>query len=72
MANDIIVIDENKPINNESVICSTLPTGFYSKLLKRGYYSKELTIENLQSKYDERFDDPAYYFGLGNETVVGG
>lgn len=31
MAVDIIRIDTNKPINNKYVICSALPTGFYSK-----------------------------------------
>jgi hypothetical protein len=69
---DIIRIDETKPINVEYAVCSTLPTGFRSKLLKFGYYSNNLTIENLESKYAERFDDPSYYFGLGNATVVGG
>ena len=66
MANDIIVLDPTKPINNEYIVCSTTPTGFSSKLLKFGYYSNDLTIENIQAKYDNRFDDPAYYYGGGN------
>ena len=24
-------------------------------------------ISDIQAKYDDRFDDPAYYYGLGNE-----
>lgn len=71
MANDITIIDATKPINVEYSVCSALPTGFRTKLLKFGYYNQNLTIENIQDKYDERFDDPAYYFGIGNDTVVG-
>jgi hypothetical protein len=67
MANDIMALDSTKPINQEHVVCSALPTGFRSKLLKFGYYSNNLTIENIEDKYDTRFDDPAYYYGLGNE-----
>lgn len=62
MANDIMIIDATKPINVEYVVCSTLPTGFSSKLLKFGYYSNNLTIENIQDKYTNRFDDPSYYY----------
>lgn len=65
MVNDIIAIDPSKPVNVEYVVCSTLPTGYRSKLLKFGYYSNNLTIENIQNKYDNRFDDPSYYYGGG-------
>ena len=47
MANDIMIIDNTKPINVEYVVCSTLPTGKRSKLLRFGYYSNNLTIEGL-------------------------
>jgi len=65
MANDILRLDNTKPINVEYAVCSALPTGSRSKLLKFGYYSNNLTIENIQSKYDNRFDDPSYYYGGG-------
>lgn len=65
MANDIEVIDPLKPINVEYVVCSTLRTGVSSRLLKFGYYSQNLTIENIEDKYDNRFDDPSYYHGTG-------
>lgn len=58
-------LNSDKPINVEYTICSTLPTGFSSKLLRFGYYSNNLTIENIQNKYDNRFDDPSYYHGGG-------
>ena len=71
MANDIIRIDPLQPINVEYAVCSAMPTGKRSSLLKFGYYSQNLTIENIESKYDDRFDDISYYT-LGNSTLVGG
>jgi len=65
MANDIMSIDPTKPINVEYVVCSALPTGKTSKLLRFGYYSQNLTIENIENKYENRFDDPSYYYGSG-------
>lgn len=72
MANDIIAIDSSKPINVEHAVCSALPTGHRNTLLKFGYYSNSLTIANIEDKYENRFDDPSYYYGTGNSTVVGG
>lgn len=71
MANDIIAIDPIKPINNKYAICSALPTGFYSKRLIRANLPKSLTIANIESKFDHRFDDPSYYYG-GSGDVNGG
>lgn len=65
MANDIMIIDSSKPVNVEYVVCSTTPTGYTTKLLKFGYYSNNLTIENIDNKYETRFDDPSYYYGNG-------
>jgi hypothetical protein len=79
MANDIMVIDSSKPINVEYSVCSTLPTGYRTKLLKFGYYSNNLTIASIQAKYETRFDDPSYYYGSTggtgldpNVTIIGG
>lgn len=66
MAIDIIRIDETKPINNKYAICSALPTGRFAKLLIRSNHPGDLTIENIESKFDNRFDDPSYYYGVGN------
>jgi len=59
------------PINNKKAICSTLPTGQTAKLLVRSNYPVNLTIENIESKFGSRFDDPSYYFGTGGEVLVG-
>jgi hypothetical protein len=63
MANDIQAAISGVAINNKRAVCSTLPTGETAKLLVRPDYPKNLTIENIQDKYDNRFDDPRYYQG---------
>lgn len=65
MANDIIAIDVSKGINNKYAVCSAVTSGYYSKHLVRGNYPVNLTIENIQAKFDHRFDDPSYYYGGG-------
>lgn len=72
MANDITVAISGVAINNKRAVCSTLPTGQTAKLLVRPNYPVNLTIENIQSKFTNRFDDPAYYYGIGNSNLVGG
>jgi hypothetical protein len=72
MANDIIAIDLNKPVNLEYAVCSATPTGFRSKLLKSGYYAQNLTIENIENKYDDRFIDGLLIRFGTNQTIVGG
>lgn len=65
MANDISVAISGQPINNKKAICSTLPTGQTAKLLIRHNYPVDLIIENIQSKYDNRF-----YNGIFT-TIIG-
>jgi len=70
MAIDIIAIESGNPINNTSAICSALPTGKYSKLIVRPNYPVDLTIENIEEKFTDRFDDITYYT-IGSDTLVG-
>lgn len=73
MVIDIEAIDTNKPINNIYLNCTTLRTANAYKpnrLVKEGF-DLLLTIENIQEKYDDRFDDITYYT-LGNSIIVGG
>lgn len=63
MANDITVAISGVAINDKRAVCSTLPTGETAKLLVRPNYPVDLTIENIQDKFDNRFDDPSYYYG---------
>lgn len=71
MANDIITAINGLPINDKRTICSTLPTGYSSKRIVRPNYPVNLTIENIQNKFGERFDDPSYYYG-SNVSLDGG
>lgn len=71
MATDISKLNNSNPINNKYAICSTLPTGETAKLLIRYNYPVNLTIENIESKYDNRFDDINYYT-IGSSLLVGG
>jgi hypothetical protein len=72
MANDIALIKQNIAINDKRAVCSTMPTGETAKRLVRSNYPVNLTINNIESKFDNRFDDPSYYYGIGNSTVIGG
>jgi hypothetical protein len=65
MAIDIITIDPSKRINDKYAVCSVLPTGSYSKLLVRENYPVDLTIASIENKFDNRFDNPSYYYGGG-------
>jgi len=63
MATDITTSISGVAINNKRAVCSTLPTGETAKLLIRANYPANLTIENIENIYDNRFDDPRYYTG---------
>lgn len=61
MASDIIAIDLD-PINDVRITTSVLPTGRYSSRLVT---PTNMSIVDIQDKYDDRFDDPSYYYGGG-------
>lgn len=71
MANDITVAISGVAINDKRAVCSTLPTGKSAKLLIRDDYPVDLTIENIQDKYTDKFDEITYYT-LGTGIIVGG
>jgi hypothetical protein len=70
MANDIAKAVSANELKNGTAIVTCSRTGEYSEL--NTYVKNTPTITDIQDKYDNRFDDPAYYYGLGNDTVVGG
>lgn len=69
MANDINKIISANPIKNGTTLVSCTRTGRYSKL--ETYVKNSPVITDIQAKYDTRFDDPAYYYGLGNDSIIG-
>jgi hypothetical protein len=69
MANDINKAISANLIKNGTVLVSCTRTGEYSVLNTN--VRNAPTISDIENKYDNRFDDPAYYYGLGNEGVIG-
>lgn len=61
MAADITLAVTGVAINNVRAVCSTLPTGQTAKLLLEPNYPLNLTIENIEYKYDNKFDEINYY-----------
>lgn len=71
MANDISLCSSGNPIKNGTFLVVASPkTGKYS--LNNSYVNNTPIITDIQAKYDARFDDPSYYYGIGNATIVGG
>lgn len=63
MANDINKAILANPIKNGTTLVSCTKTGEYSTL--ESYVKNSPTITDIQNKYDDRFDDPSYYYGSG-------
>lgn len=69
MAIDVIKSKVANPIKNGTLIVSCSRTGNYS--LSNLYVSNLPTITDIENKYDDRFDDPSYYYGNGGGNVLG-
>lgn len=63
MTNDIVLSKISENINNGTLLTSCQPTGQYSRSLSSVNNKPE--ISTVESKYDNRFDDPSYYYGGG-------
>lgn len=63
MANDITKAISANPLKNGTLLVSCTRTGEYS--LSNAYVKNTPTITDIESKYDNRFDDPSYYYGSG-------
>jgi len=61
MATDIIRLNNANGINNSRAVMSTMITGGSSKLTLQENYPVNLTIQNIESKYDTKFDEIHYY-----------
>jgi hypothetical protein len=70
MAVDITKAKNSNPIKNGTLVTTTSVPGFYSQ--SDLCVKNTPTISDIQTKYDNRFDDPSYYYGIGGSTVVGG
>lgn len=61
MPNDIQTAVSGVAIKNGTAIVTTTFTGEYSKL--DTYVKNTPIITDIESKYDNKFDDPRYYYG---------
>lgn len=68
--NDIAKIKSANAIKNGTILVGTSWTGNYST--RDTYVQNIPAINTIENKYDDRFDDPSYYYGIGTSTVVGG
>lgn len=70
MANDIQESISANSIKNGTILVSTCSRNGNYKTLDT-YVSNKPAIADIESKYDDRFDDVGYYY-LGDTTIVGG
>ena len=61
MANDISLAISGNLIKNGSTVVSCSPLGIYSLISDDAMNTP--TIENIENKYDNKFDDSRYYTG---------
>lgn len=61
MANDIQAAVSGVVVKNGTIVVTTTFTGENSKI--DTYVSNKPTIADIEAKYDDRFDDPSYYYG---------
>ncbi len=71
MANDIQKSVTSNVIKNGTIVVSTCAKNGNTQTID-SYVSNKPTISDIESKYDNRFDDPSYYFGIGDDTLIGG
>lgn len=69
MANDIQKSVSANPIKNGTAVVSCTFTGEYSTL--DTYVKNTPVIADIESKYDNRFDDITYYT-IGSGILIGG
>jgi len=72
MANDITLAINSNPIKNGTLLVQCKATGFSSNDTYNQYVKNIPTINNIEYKYDGRFDNPSYYYGGGIGSVNGG
>lgn len=73
MAIDIILANSGLPIKNGTMVVTCGVTGLPSSgnITYNKYVNNTPAISGIQNKFDNRFDDPSYYYGVGNSTVIG-
>lgn len=63
MANDIAKANSSNNIKNGTLVITSKVTGPTSKDFLNTYVKNTPSIDTIQAKYTNRFDDPSYYYG---------
>ena len=71
MSNDIGLAKSDNSIKHGTLVVATSACNNSFQYQNTTVYNKPV-INDIENKYDERFDDTSYYYGIGNSTVVGG
>lgn len=73
MAIDIILANSGLPIKNGTMVvtCGVCGIPQSGSITYTKYVTNNPNISSIQSKFDNRFDDPSYYYGIGNSGVIG-
>lgn len=69
MANDIQTCISANNIKNSTILVATCAKNGANQTINT-YVSNKPTISDIESKYDNRFDDVDYY-SFGNSNVIG-
>jgi hypothetical protein len=72
MANDIIKAIDANPIKHGTLVLPCKPTGLSNKDVDNSYVINTPYLVDIESKYQNRFDNPSYYHGGGIGSVDGG
>lgn len=70
MANDITNARTGS-IKNGTMLVGCRVTGFSNDDIYNRYVNNNPTLQNIQNKFENRFDDPSYYYG-SNVSLDGG
>lgn len=65
MANDIKLAKSGNPIKNGTLVVQCKVTGSTIKDFYNEYVSNSPKLSSIEDKYEERFDNPSYYYGGG-------
>lgn len=70
MANDITKAINANELKNGTLVVGCLVTGFPSSpstIVYDKYVKNTPTLTDIESKFDNRFDDPSYYYGCNTD-----
>lgn len=71
MVNDIILAINSNPIKNGTLLVQCKVTGPSNEDKNDTYVSNSPSIASIENKYDNRFDNPSYYYGGGGDVDGG-